>query len=94
MLLVRYHIEFPTILQTEQGPLEDIGDENKPNGVFEQITSLFKPKDVDVEDTNNGNINNLVKKSREKAVVQFFINIGYSKTNDCYINHRCQLHRV
>ena len=71
------HIEFPTILQTEQA-LEDIGDENKPNGVFEQITSLFKPKDVDVEDTNNGNINNLVKLSREKGCVQFFINIGYT----------------
>ena len=27
------HIEFPTILQTEQ-TLEDIGDENKPNGVL------------------------------------------------------------
>lgn len=71
------HIEFPTILQSEQA-LEDIGDDNKPNNIFEKITEVFAPKDVDVQNTNSGNIENLVKLSREKACVRFFINIGYT----------------
>jgi hypothetical protein len=71
------HIELPTILQSEQA-LEDIGDDTKPNSVWENIVKVFEPKDVDVQNTNIGNINGLVKQSREKATVRFFLNIGYS----------------
>lgn len=71
------HIEFPSSVQIEQIQ-EDVGDDSKPNSVFSAIVKALAPKDVDVQNTNIGNVNNLVKQSREKATVRFFLNIGYT----------------
>jgi hypothetical protein len=71
------HIELPNLLQSEQAN-EDIGDDTKPNGVWENVVKVFQPKDVDVQNEVSGNINNLIKQSREKATVRFFLNIGYT----------------
>lgn len=71
------HIELPNRLQSEQAN-EDIGDDTKPNGIFQKVVKVFQPKDVDVENELTGNINGRIKQSREKATVRFFLNIGYN----------------
>jgi len=71
------HIEFPSSVQIDQIQ-EDVGDDTKPNSIFSAIAKALAPKDVDVQNTETGNINNLVKQSREKATVRFFLNIGYT----------------
>lgn len=71
------HIEFPTQVQQGQKK-EDIGEDNKPEGLWENIVAAVKPKDIDIQNDNSGNINNLVKQSREKTAVRFFLNLGYS----------------
>lgn len=71
------HLELPTLLQSEQA-LEDIGDDSKPNGIWDNIKDFFAPKDVDVQNEESGNINNLTRLSRQKAIVRFFLNVGYT----------------
>lgn len=71
------HIEFPTQVQQGQKK-EDIGEDNKPEGLWENVVAAVKPKDIDIQNDNSGNINNLVKQSREKTAVRFFLNLGYS----------------
>tara|TARA_A200000159_G_scaffold21439_1_gene18294 strand:- start:16123 stop:16989 length:867 start_codon:yes stop_codon:yes gene_type:complete len=71
------HVELPTQTQLDQ-PLEDIGEDNKPEGLWETVVAAIKPKDANIENENFGNINNLVKLSREKTAVKFFLNLGYT----------------
>lgn len=71
------HIEFPSSVQIDQIQ-EDVGDDSKPNTIFSAIVKSLAPKDVDVENTNSSNISTLVRQSREKATVRFFLNIGYT----------------
>jgi len=71
------HVEIPTQTQLDQ-PLEDIGEDNKPEGLWETVVDAIKPKDANIQNENFGNINNLVKLSREKTAVKFFLNLGYT----------------
>lgn len=71
------HIEFPTQVQQGQKK-EDIGEDNKPEGLWENVVDAVKPKDIDIQNDNYGNISNVVKQSREKTAVRFFLNLGYS----------------
>ena len=71
------HVELPTQTQLDQ-PLEDIGEDNKPEGLWETVVAAIKPKDANIENENFGNINNLVKLPREKTAVKFFLNLGYT----------------
>lgn len=71
------HVELPTQTQLDQ-PLEDVGEDNKPEGLWETVVDAVKPKDANIQNENFGNINNLVKLSREKTAVKFFLNLGYS----------------
>lgn len=71
------HVELPTQTQLQQ-PLEDVGEDNKPEGLWESIVAAVKPKEADIDNENSGNINTRVKQSREKTAVQFFLNIGYT----------------
>ena len=73
------HIEFPTIIQTEQTQ-EDIGDDSKPENVFSRFTSLFKPKDIGIDNNNNKKIiSEKVRNQRLKTAVRFFLNLGYTE---------------
>ena len=71
------HIELPTRIQLGQDG-EDIGEDNKPENLWQSIVAAVKPKDVDIQNDNSGNINNLVRLSREKTAVKFFLNLGYT----------------
>lgn len=71
------HIEFPTTVQKGQKK-EDVGQDNKPETVWENLVAAVKPKDIDIDNTNSGNISTLVKQQREKTAVKFFLNLGYS----------------
>lgn len=71
------HVELPTQTQLQQ-PLEDVGEDNKPEGLWESVIADVKPKESDIENDNSGNINTRVKQSREKTAVQFFLNLGYT----------------
>jgi hypothetical protein len=71
------HVEFPTSQQIGQRN-EDIGNDNKPETLWDRFAAAVKPKDIDIQNDNTGNINNLVKQQREKTAVKFFLNIGYS----------------
>ena len=70
------HIEFPTQIQLGQKE-EDVGVQT-PENFFKKIVEAVKPKEVDVQDTNSGNINNLVKLARQQTAIRFFLNIGYT----------------
>ena len=59
------HLELPT-LYNQNNKLEDIGDDSKPNGIWDNIKDFFAPKDVDVQNEESGNINNLTRLSRQK----------------------------
>ena len=71
------HIELPTRIQLGQDG-EDIGEDNKPENLWQSVVAAVKPKDVDIQNDNSGNINNLVRLSREKTAVKFFLNLGYT----------------
>lgn len=71
------HVELPTSVQLGQ-PEEDIGEDNKPENLWEKVIDAVKPKDADIQNDNSGNINNLVRLSREKTAVKFFLNLGYT----------------
>jgi|TARA_B110000977_G_C11090258_1_gene496576 hypothetical protein len=71
------HIELPTRIQLGQEG-EDIGEDNKPENLWQSIVAAVKPKDVDIQNDNSDNINNLVRLSREKTAVKFFLNLGYT----------------
>ena len=71
------HVELPTSVQLGQ-PEEDIGEDNKPENLWEKVIDVIKPKDADIQNDNSGNINNLVRLSREKTAVKFFLNLGYT----------------
>lgn len=71
------HVELPTSVQLGQ-PEEDVGEDNKPENLWEKVINAVKPKDADIQNENSGNINNLVKLSREKTAVKFFLNLGYT----------------
>ena len=71
------HIEFPTIVQKGQKK-EDVGADNKPETLWEKVVDTVKPKDIDIQDDNEGNISTVVKQQREKTAVSFFLNIGYT----------------
>lgn len=71
------HVELPTSVQLGQ-PEEDIGEDNKPENLWEKVIDAIKPKDADIQNDNSGNINNLVRLSREKTAVKFFLNLGYT----------------
>ena len=71
------HIELPTRIQLGQEG-EDIGEDNKPENLWQSIVDAVKPKDVDIQNDNSDNINNLVRLSREKTAVKFFLNLGYT----------------
>mgnify|MGYP001121541709 FL=1 len=71
------HVELPTSVQLGQ-PEEDVGEDNKPENLWEKIIDVIKPKDADIQNDNSGNINNLVRLSREKTAVKFFLNLGYT----------------
>jgi hypothetical protein len=71
------HVELPTSVQLGQTE-EDIGEDNKPENLWEKVINAVKPKDADIQNENSGNINNLVKLSREKTAVKFFLNLGYT----------------
>lgn len=71
------HIELPT--RTQLGQVgEDVGEDNKPESMWQKVIAAVKPKDVDIENNNSGNINTLVRLSREKTAVKFFLNLGYT----------------
>jgi len=70
------HVEFPTQVQLGQ-QAEDIGVPS-PEGFFKRIVEAVKPKEVDIENENSGNINNLVKLARQQTAIRFFLNIGYT----------------
>lgn len=70
------HVEFPTQIQLGQKE-EDVGVQT-PENFFKKIVEAVKPKEVDVQDTNSGNINNLVKLARQQTAIRFFLNIGYT----------------
>ena len=53
------HIEFPTLTQTKQ-PLEDIGDDSKPENVFSFLTKKNTPRDIGIDDDNDRKI--IIKK--------------------------------
>lgn len=71
------HVELPTTIQLGQNA-EDIGEDNKPEGLWQNLVEVVRPKDADIQNDNSGNINNLVKLSREKTAVKFFLNLGYT----------------
>jgi hypothetical protein len=71
------HIELPTRIQLGQEG-EDIGEDNKPENLWQSIVDAVKPKDVDIQNDNSDNINNLVRLSREKTAVKSFLNLGYT----------------
>lgn len=71
------HIEFPTIVQKGQKK-EDVGADNKPETLWEKVVDTVKPKDIDIQDDNEGNISTVIKQQREKTAVSFFLNIGYT----------------
>lgn len=71
------HVELPTTIQLGQNA-EDIGEDNKPEGLWQNLVESVRPKDADIQNDNSGNINNLVKLSREKTAVKFFLNLGYT----------------
>lgn len=71
------HIELPTATQVGQIE-EDVGEDNKPENMWERVIELVKPKDVDIENNNTGNFQNLTLLAREKTAVKFFLNIGYT----------------
>ena len=71
------HIELPTRIQLGQEG-EDIGEDNKPENLWQSIVAAVKPNDVDIQNDNSDNINNLVRLSREKTAVKFFLNLGYT----------------
>jgi len=71
------HVELPTSVQLGQ-PEEDVGEDNKPENLWEKVIDVIKPKDADIQNDNSGNINNLVRLSREKTAVKFFLNLGYT----------------
>ena len=69
----------PTIIQTEQTQ-EDIGDDSKPENVFSRFTSLFKPKDIGIDNDNNRKIiSEKGRNQRLKTAVRFFLNLGYTE---------------
>jgi len=70
------HVEFPTQVQLGQ-QAEDIGVPS-PEGFFKRIVEAVKPKEVDIQNTNSGNVNNLVKLARQQTAIRFFLNIGYT----------------
>ena len=70
------HVEFPTQIQLGQ-EAEDIGVQT-PENFFKRIVEAVKPKEVDIQDSNSGNINNLVKLARQQTAIRFFLNIGYT----------------
>lgn len=71
------HIELPTPVQRGQVE-EDVGEDNKPEGLFQSIVAAVKPKDADIENENTGAVQNRVLQSRQKTSVKFFLNLGYS----------------
>ena len=72
------HIEFPTPTQLGQKD-EDIGEDNKPEGLWNKFTASLKPKEADIQNTNTGNINTRVKFARQNTAVRFFLNLGYTQ---------------
>ena len=70
------HVEFPTQVQLGQAE-EDVGVQT-PENFFKKIVEAVKPKEVDIQNTNSGNINNLVKLARQQTAIRFFLNIGYT----------------
>ena len=56
---------------------EDVGVQT-PENFFKKIVEAGKPKEVDIQNTNSGNINNLVKIARQQTAIRFFLNIGYT----------------
>lgn len=71
------HVEIPTQTQLQQ-PLEDVGEDNKPEGLWESVVAAVKPKEIDIENDNSGNISTTVRLSRERTAVKFFLNVGYT----------------
>lgn len=71
------HVEIPTQTQLQQ-PLEDVGEDNKPEGLWESVVAAVKPKEIDIENDNSGNISTRVRLSRERTTVKFFLNVGYT----------------
>lgn len=71
------HVEFPTAVQLGQ-KTEDV-EKQTPENLFDRIFQAIKPKDVDIQNENAGNIQLSVKLSREKTAVRFFLNIGYTQ---------------
>lgn len=72
------HVEFPSNTQMEEEN-EGISDENRLNP--ETIATAAPPaalSDLDIENENRGNITGMVRNSREKTAVRFFLNTGYS----------------
>ena len=70
------HIELPSEIQLGQ-PKEDVGQET-PEGFWNNVVEVFRPKNVDIDDDNTGNINGLVKSAREQTAIGFFLNLGYT----------------
>ena len=71
------HVEFPTSQQIGQKK-EDIGNDNKPETLWERAVEVLQPKEIDIQNENTGGISYLVKLQREKTAVKFFLNLGYS----------------
>ena len=71
------HIELPTPVQRGQVE-EDVGEDNKPEGLFQSIVAAVKPKDADIDNEDTGAVQNRVLQSRQKTSVKFFLNLGYS----------------
>jgi len=71
------HIELPTPVQIGQAE-EDIGEDNKPEGVFDTFIAAFKPKETDILNEETGAVQVRTLQSRQKTAVQFFLNLGYS----------------
>lgn len=72
------HIEFPTPVQMGQ-EFEDIGEDNKPETLWEKIKSAAAPKEVDIRDDYTGGLPHIVKIARENTAVRFFLNVGYTQ---------------
>jgi hypothetical protein len=72
------HVEFPTTVQLGQVD-EDIVVDNKPEGLWEKIAETVKPKEVDIQNEETGNISTRVKTQRENTAVKFFLNVGYTE---------------
>lgn len=71
------HVEFPSLKQQLQ-KYEDVGKDDKPASIWEKLSATFAPDFSNVENEESGPIQSLTLKSRQKAAIRFFINVGYS----------------